>query len=310
MRGERVRRFRRLGLLLAIALVDAAVIYYGVHLHRTPQAPVTGPIIITPVSPAESPTLTKVKLTQSAAGVDSAEATPVPLMAAWSERYAWRSLGYCAQVNNMIGTVKFGSGWYAPSQPAAFVLAMHRTGPTSGWAIGSNATCTSLARFLTTDNGGHWRPAKNVGNFWVTTPVGIRTPSGAVTRPCGEQHPTEISFASAGPAGDAVAICLHRVVRTVDGGKTWQPAGDLSQGTAAAVGLSKNGSGALIMMGEPTCTGGRVLTTSDAGATWAAGPCLRAVKAPVALAIGDGGGGILLALGSRYLTTDFGKTWS
>lgn len=304
------RRFRRIVFLLVFALIDAGVIVYGVHVHNSSHN-ATPPAVIAPVTPVPATTHTPrpVPLSQSAAKVRAATLVPDILLGAWNVRNAWRAIGYCAQVSSLIYTQNSGSTWSQITQPAPYILWMHETGSSHGWVVGANSSCTSATKYTTTDRGKHWTAAPGLGHIWLPTVIGIRTPSGGITLPCGSKHPSPISFSSAGVAGDAVAVCLHGVFRSTNGGHSWLPTGPVTQGKAGAVALTKSGAGVLLMTGEHHCSGVRVLRTDDSGATWTVGSCLRIGSPPVTVSLADSGAGIMLSVGSRYLTQDFGGTW-
>jgi hypothetical protein len=298
--------------LLAIAVADAAVVYYGVHLHDKPAKAANPSVVIqTPIftgTPSASPTPT-VALTQNAAHVEAGVNTPPAMLAAWDQSDVWRAIGNCGQVNSLIATTSSGSRFYLPTQPAPYIIALNRTGPLSGWVIASDARCLSIQRFRTTDGGVHWKLLKKAGKEWLSTPIGVATPAGKVVYPCGKLHPTPLELTSEGPRGDAIAMCPHKVVRTSNGGATWKPVGDVLPGQVAAVALARNGSGVLVMTRQHGCSGARILNTIDGGVSWTYGMCLRVVDGPVSVSIGNGGGGMLLSAKSKYLTTDYGKTW-
>lgn len=296
-------------LLLVIALVDAGVIYFGVHLRSKDDnsPPPTVPVIL-PTSPTPTATPQEVP-THSAADVKSASGFSEPILSVLSDEIGWRTVGYC-KPGVFIATKNSGASWINVPPPAAYVIYVHQIDAKRGWAIGSDVNCTRLTRYDTHDGGQHWHQRASLGKVWIPVPVGVVTPTGKVASPCGQAHATPIAFSSAGAAGTAVVICRHGVFRSADSGSSWQPVGPISSGYPAAVALTSSGSGVMLMTESRGCRKGtRVLQTSDAGASWTIGECLLVAQPPLAVGIADDGRGLLLTLSSRYRTIDFGQEW-
>jgi hypothetical protein len=306
-----VRNPRRAALLLIILLVDVGIVLFALHLHKKdheappPTTAIVAPSTLPVQTPTAPPTLTT---TKSAADVSAATTTSEPILSVLGARIAWRALGYC-QPGAFYATTDSASTFTNLKPPSAYVLYIHLTGPKSGWVVGANSTCTSLDYYVTHNSGADWKQVRSLGRIWIPLPIGIEGPSGHVSRPCGSNHPAPISFSSAGVAGDAVAVCRRGVFRSTNGGASWKPTGPVTPGKAAGVALAKDGNGVLIMTHDQQCQGARILQTTDSGASWSVGSCLRIVEPPVAIALAGNGQGLLITLTSRYRTIDFGRTW-
>lgn len=302
-------RYRRAILLLVIAVVDAGIVYLGVHKHSEAKNPPPPVVITLPTHPTK--TAAPVALTQSAAHVQSATTYSEPNFSVFNADVAWHSSGYCSIGGAFLVTGNAGTSYSNVPPPAPFIIYMHLTGVKTGWVIGSDINCYTLTRYSTTDAGAHWKTEHSLGKVWIPVPVGVRGANGKLTSPCGNKHAAPVSFSSAGPSGTAIVVCRRGTFRSTNGGTSWSPIGDISAGSPASVALAPNGKGVLLMTGDVDgCKEGtRVLLTDDAGATWTKGECLRVAKPPIAIGFSDAGQGLLLTLTSRYRSTDYGRTW-
>jgi photosystem II stability/assembly factor-like uncharacterized protein len=111
----------------------------------------------------------------------------------------------------------------------------------------------------------------------------------------------DVSFAN---ASDGIAVGVATILRTRDGGATWDR---YYPGPTFLFGVSYVGATGVVAVGFDALSGGRILRSTDKGATWTAIPVdnlLRAVDFADGLtgsAAGDGG--------AILRTTDGGATW-
>lgn len=301
---------RRVWVLLVIAIIDVGIVYFAVHLRAKNQNAVPPAVIIHSPQPTTTPTPREVP-THPAGDALAATSYSEPMISAVDDNVAWRAVGFC-KPGDFIATTDEGSDWLTVPVPDGFpyILNLHETSASHGWVLAADDNCVSVTRFTTQDGGQHWKASSSLGSVWIPAPVGIRGPTGAVSNPCGRKHPSAVSFTSAGTSGPAIVVCHRGVLRSTDDGKTWVPVGPISAGNPIAVALTASGKGNLLMANDDGCKEGtRVLTTTDFGASWQIGSCLRVAKVPIAFAIADDGRGMLLTLSSRYRTTDYGQNW-
>ncbi len=198
-----------------------------------------------------------------------------------------------------------GTSWHSVSVPAAHLLRVSVTGKATGWVVGANTACAS-AVFFTGDGGRTWTGPSPVKGRWLATGDMVVTPSGRST-PCGPSE--QVDAVAAQNAWRASAICPSRVLRTVDGGRSWAPS-PIPTGRPVAVAFSSAGRGLLAMTGTGGCSSVAVAVSDDAGATWGTPACLpRPIQAPVGLAFATAGSALVTSAASSYRSSDGGVTW-
>jgi photosystem II stability/assembly factor-like uncharacterized protein len=316
-----VLRFGRLGvvvLVLVLVVGDAVLVTAALHrTHRSdPSAAVSN--VVSPSVPSTTPS---VPSTTPSAGTSAAAATRQSgadvvavtdgkhaLFTAATATTAWRAHGGCSGKPNLSQTTDGAHTWSALTAPAPHLLRIDLTGAQSGWVVGVDSSCGSPTYYGTVDGGATWAASPTLGNVWLPLKTGVRAPSGATTAPCGHAIAPR-GLAPSGTAG-ALAICPTGVMRTTDAGANWKPVGRLAAGQSVTAALDAHGAGVLVLTGAPRCGGLRVLTTTDVGATWKIGTCLKDAIEPASVGIGAGGAGLLISAGRAFATTDDGLHWS
>jgi hypothetical protein len=291
--------------------VNAALIAGAVHLHRKDDHSATVSPVVTTSLPTTEASISGDSigpLNQDADKVRAATSYPAPLFSATSTVDAWRALPGCQTGPNLMEHDGKSNNWNRMLPPDSYILNIEMKAPNKGIVIAANATCTIPSLYRTTDRGNTWSKTSKLGHVWFGTPVGVRTPSGDVSTPCGRSSAMPIALATAGP-DRAIVICRRGIFLTSDGGGNWRPTGQVTAGRAVDVTLTESGAGVLLMQDLDVCGGTISLLTSDFGTSWTPGQCLKVASPPLGLDIAEDGSGLLSALQSQYLTTDFGHTW-
>jgi hypothetical protein len=300
-------------LVAVLTIGDAALVHAALsRSHRLdPSAAAVSASVsaVTPSIPAVSPSSGAQQRAAKQPGgrVIAAAGERNRLFTASGSTTAWRAHGGCSGKPGLSMTTNSAATWSPLTAPAPHLLRIALTGATAGWAIGVTAACGSPTYYATTDAGKSWVASTNLGPVWLATKAGIRTPTGHVAAPCG-QRAAPIDLAPGNTS--ALVICPSGVRRSIDSGTTWTPVGTVPAGEAVAAWLGGSGNAVLVLTGAPHCGGLRVLTSSDTAKTWAKSACLSDAVAPASVALGSGGGGLLVSAGRAYATTDGGRHWS
>jgi photosystem II stability/assembly factor-like uncharacterized protein len=173
--------------------------------------------------------------------------------------------GWVAGAGRILATDDGGRTWSARYTGPAAIGQLDFTGTSDGWAVGPGA----LLR--TTDGGASWTPLGEPrvnGHCLSVSSVHFVSPAlgYAIAGPAGAGHAQAASAAagrpagSGGGAGGSAGAPGGQLLRSTDGGVTWQLAAGAPDG-AQAVCFSTAQDGYL---GVP----GRIWRTTDAGASW------------------------------------------
>jgi photosystem II stability/assembly factor-like uncharacterized protein len=296
-------------LLVAMVVVDVLLVGAAVrYMHRAPA--------LLPSVAGRSVPVTGVGLGDSAVAGNVSDGTAtssvpgVQLLSLSSASDAWRAVGGCDHAPALQATRDGGETWRKLKPPVAHVLRIEMTGVSAGWVVGADSACAPIF-YSTADAGKTWTPATTLGQAWVVESGNVRTPSGAIAKPCGKQSAAR----SLAPSSTSVAfvVCSSALLVTTDGGLSWRPVGAFLQGglaVGAALETGNSHAGVALLTGASGCSGLDIVRSTDIGMSWRQASCLVSVEAPAAVSIAPDGSGYVVGASGDARSPDGGASWS
>jgi hypothetical protein len=303
-RGPPVRRAWPVVLLVAltvvtVALTGTALLNMGAQVASTADTPPPTQTVSTPAP------------TAAAAPV----APQTRALAAISATAAWRtgSTGSCPAAPVTLEYTTDGGATWAPSTSAgsagvSALLSLGLSADGSAQAVGQASDDCVPALFTTTSRADRWTPAAGVEQEWYIVPgapSSVNSPGGVRATPCAVVigvHPA---------SGDAAAALCddERIVRTLDGGATW----DDGLYVPGARTFAASASGYLLAtVGRADCAGVRLVVVypSAAPGDGAASACRLTTADTNQVSISIAGESLWLWTGDELaITTDRGVSW-
>jgi hypothetical protein len=303
-RGPPVRRTWPVFTLLALtvltaALTGAALMNMGSQAASTADAP-------PPAQPVSTPAAT-------------AAAEPVApqtrALAAISATAAWRTsaTGSCPAAPVTLEYTTDGGATWAPSTSAgsagvSALLSLGRGADGSAQAVGQTSNGCAPALFTTTSRADRWTPAAGVEQEWYVVPgapSSINSPGGVRATPCG----AVIGVHAASGEAAAVLCDDERIVRTLDGGATW----DDGLHVPGARTFAASAAGYLLAtVGRADCAGVRLVVVypSAAPGDGSASACRQTTADTSQVSISLAGESLWLWTGDELaITSDRGVSW-
>jgi hypothetical protein len=175
--------------------------------------------------------------------------------------------------------------------------------------VASDSDCRSVHLYSTGNGGGRWSEDESANGTWyrlARPTASVHTPTGREDVPCsGDSTVGALSMLT---GDEAYVQCSDdALLRSIDGGRTW----NLRGRPAAATDLDflTLDTGLATVAGDKTCSGVRILATSDGGKSWLRRACVRAPEGRPDISVD--GQRAYLAVGSKvWFSDDEGKTWA
>lgn len=264
--------------------------------------------------------------------------------------WRWSAGSGCERTTGTAQTVaehRDGAAWTGSTVPLSTIRRLAFADDRHGVAFGTDERCFNAVA-ATSDAGATWVRLPQAQPYAVDYALGgawrvqqdaqlVRTveraagPAGPWTRtanPCDERD-GYLYDVSAVTATSAWLVCqgpaagVRLVLRTTDGGRTWERRVDARPQTGLdgdvtirRLELTTGPAGWVLMTGSPRCPEGELRATADSGLTWTALPCPGAavpLRTVFDIAFRPDGTGVLLGLsrGERVLleTGDGGRSW-
>jgi photosystem II stability/assembly factor-like uncharacterized protein len=214
-----------------------------------------------------------------------------------------------------------GTTWKAVHPPAPHVLRVRAVKAHHVWLVAADKSCTP-AFYESKDSGKTWQRKASTSGAWHLLPgqsAAIHAPYHRSTPPCPSgSRPSLLSGVTfktgvvACRGDDSTSTAL---LRTGDGGKTWQRVDGAPIGHLTAMSWPSAQDGFLLDRSSGGgCAGLQLHTSTDAGATWSSAGCLHVDTTNVAASFPSATRGMVVAATSdgaaTYTTSDGGQHWS
>jgi hypothetical protein len=291
--------------LLALALVDVALISFAFSSTRAPAAGSASPQAMPSFLPVES----------------SATPTPMPdfsvapltaTLAAFDENVAYRAVtGGCRAVPGVVEATGDGGATWTPAElpegsaPQSIVA----ESASQATVVAALTAGCAPAAFGTFVQGVDWAPSNGLSDYWHIEGAEVVAPGDARWLPC-PGTPRQVAAAD---AQSAAVLCDDAVLAiTLDGGANWLETEPVSGAAAIAMQRDDAGSGIRVLVAaQAECDGVQVATVATDGTKGAAGECVATDAADGASALAvDSTGGVWLWSGELVARlADGGATW-
>lgn len=315
-------RNRRLGAVVGLMLLATAVGYLC-WLALTPQSAAGSPPGApraggsTPSAPSSASSLSPVVEAPTPSPTSAVVPGPALPLEVVSASDALRARpGSCSTGGGALQrTTDGGRTWTTLTGPATSVVRILASSPSSFLVVGATKECTPRL-YRTTDAGRTWAVSTSTANAWHPLPVpasgavptALHGPSGNVPLPC--RRGTTLVALSGITLSDAMLACSDgAVLRTIDGGATWQPRTAVA-GAGALSAVSRTEVWVASVQPVAGCAGVQVLHSTDGGLRWRAVGCaVGAQLGSVGLSFAGGSVGMLWDGTGVWTTGDGGSSW-
>ena len=297
--------------LLALLVLDLALVAWAVWPDPAPPAAATSGATSTPAGASPSPTGSSASPSPSPSA--SPSATPVvpgPLtsfIVAASGAEAWAATsGSCGKPGTVSTTADGGGKWATHPAPGTMTRLKPSTA-SQGFVIGGDAKC-ALRLWTSADAGGSWSDAGSAAKGWARNPLKateVHTPRDEMVSPCGKAAVYDLS-----PEGSSRAsvLCSGGVLRTTsDNGTTW--ADVVTRKGAVSLSGRSDGTGVMAVV-DPDCAG--TLVQPYSGTQLGAADCVtKAEPVSARTSVSTSGRTVWLLVGDKvWRTTELGGTWT
>jgi hypothetical protein len=321
---ERRKRLAATLGLVALVLVDIALIYLALRISgpstadETPTSSVTpteAPAPASATTPVATPTTTSATApTTTTTAVTVAGVPLATVVTALDGTTAWRAtVGSCASGGAAVQiSTDGGKSWRNRTSPYAVVTRISPTDATKGFAVGADGSCTMGVR-TTTDGGATWPgtgPLAETLARDAKDPTKVRAPGGRTVAPCGAVPVVDLARNS--PTGAQVLCADGKVRSSTDDGQTWPQSVDVPSALALDSKAVGSGVTAFVARAKDGCAGVQVSTVVNGAVTDMA--CVvtgeGVVPGNIALSVPLPNTGWLVVGTTTWRSSDGLKTWS
>ena len=295
--------------LLALLVVDLALVAWAVWPAPAPSATAATPVGVTGTPTGGSPSPTGSSASPSPSPT-AATVVPGPLtsfIVAASGTEAWAATsGSCGKPGTISATSDGGEKWATHPAPGTMTRLKPSTA-SQGFVIGGDDACR-LRLWTTADAGGSWSDPGSAARGWARNPLKateVHTPRDEMVSPCGKAEVYDLS-----PEGGSRAsvLCSGGLLRTTtDNGSTW--ADVLTRKGAVSLSGRSDGTGVVAVV-DPDCAG--TIVQPYSGTKLGTADCVpKAAPVSAGTSVSTSGRSVWLLVGDQvWRTTELGGTWT